>query len=266
MEQTTQKQIQVIGSWVTVDVYGSVDGPAIVLVPGVMADAAGYGAVAAHLDQWETVVVMNRRGRAPSGPLTDDYDVATEVRDVAAVLREFPNTRTLFGWSYGGLILMHLTNELAVPHLIAYEPIMAPFGSGALPALRDAAATGDLDAVVEAALVQVTGMPADVVDSLRSEEGLWSSLRAVSAPLPAETQSLNDAAVPTEFATEAARTDLIVGGNNSGQAPYGTTFEDVAARTPRATVHQLEGQGHLAHLEDPQRLAALINHLDTAAS
>jgi pimeloyl-ACP methyl ester carboxylesterase len=72
--------------------------------------------------------------------------------------------------------------------------------------------------------------------------------------------------VPTEFATEAARVDLIVGSNNQGQAPYGTVFEDVAGRTPRATVHQLEGQGHLAHLEDPQRLASLMTRLDAAMS
>ena len=41
MEQAIQKQIQVDGSWVAVDVYGEEDGPAIILVPGVMADAAG---------------------------------------------------------------------------------------------------------------------------------------------------------------------------------------------------------------------------------
>jgi len=261
MERTMQKRVEVDGSWVSVDVYGDVNGPAIVMIPGVMADAAGWAAVAQHLEGWRTVAVINRRGRHPSGPLTNEYDIQTEVRDAQAVLRQFFDVRTLFGWSYGGLISLHLTNTVTVPHLIAYEPIMAPFGAAALPDLKTAHDTGDLDRSVEVALGQVTGMPGEVIESLRSDRALWSGLRDVSSPIYSETQSINDAPSPEEFARGAARIDLIVGKRNRGLAPYGTTFDDVTRRASRGVVHELAGQAHLAHLEAPDRLAALVNQL-----
>lgn len=261
MEQTIQKHVKVDGSWVTVDVYGDTDGPAIIVLPGVMADAEGWASVARHLEGWQTVAVVNRRGRHPSGPLTDTYDLGTEVRDAEAVLQEFSAVRTLFGWSYGGLILLHLANAITVPHLIAYEPIMAPFGASALPDLKSAHDAGDLDRTVEVALGQVTGMPGPVIQSLRADNAVWAGMRAVSSPLYDETKSLNAAPAPDEFARKAARIDLIVGGRNRGQAPYGTTFDDVGRRTPRGAVHELAGQAHLAHLEAPDRLATLVDHL-----
>jgi pimeloyl-ACP methyl ester carboxylesterase len=261
MERMIQKKIDVDGSWVTLDIYGDPDGPAIVVLPGVMADAAGWAPVAQQLEGWQTVAVINRRGRHPSGPLTDSYDLQTEVRDAEAVLREFSSVRTLFGWSYGGLILLHLANTVEIPHLIAYEPIMAPFGASALPDLKSAHADGDINRVVEVALEQVTGMPGTVIESLRADTATWAGMRAVSSPLYAETQSLNNAPEPDEFARKATRIDLIVGERNRGQSPYGTTFDDVARRTSRGTVHELAGQAHLAHLEAPDRLAALVNDL-----
>ncbi len=266
MERTTQKRVEVDGSWLTVDVYGEPDGPAIVMVPGVMADAAGWAPVAERLKGWPTVAVVNRRGRHPSGPLTSGYDIHTEIRDAKAVLGEFSYVRTLFGWSYGGLISLHLTNTVTIPHLIAYEPIMAPFGQAALSDLSAADDAGDVDRSIEVALGKVTGMPGDVVASLRSDSALWGGLRDVAAPIYNETQALNDAPVPDEFGRAAARIDLIVGGRNRGQAPYGTTFDDVARRTPRGAVHELAGQAHLAHMEAPDYLAALMNQLHTTTA
>ncbi|WP_198671635.1 alpha/beta fold hydrolase [Desertihabitans aurantiacus] len=251
----------VAGSGATVDVYGEPDGAAIVLVPGVMADAAAWAAVAEQLEGWPTVAVVNRRGRHPSHPLPEGYGIGTEVQDAAAVLRSFSDVRTLFGWSYGGLVALHLANEVAVPHVVAYEPVMAPFGAEALPDLRAAHEGDDLDALVAVALQQVTGMPPDVVDRLRSQDAVWAGMRRLGAPLYLETRAINEAPAPAELATEAARVDLVLGGANRGEAPYGTSFEDVVRRTPRATVHLLPGQGHLAHLQAPGELAALISGL-----
>nr|WP_221380047.1 alpha/beta hydrolase [Actinoplanes polyasparticus] len=265
MEQTIQKLVDVEGSWVSVDVYGDPDGPAIVVIPGAMADSATWAAVARQLKGWRTVAVVNRRGRHPAGPLTDAYGIQAEMRDTESVLREFSDVRTLFGWSYGGLIALHLANAVTVAHLIAYEPIMAPFGAAALPDLADAHHDGDLDRSVEVALGQVTGMPGPIIESLRSDAALWDGLRKVSSPIYHETRSVNDAPLPQEFARQAARIDLIVGERNRGRAPYGTTFDDVARRTPRAAVHQLAGQAHLAHLEAPGELAALVSRLRHSA-
>ncbi len=256
-----QKRVEVDGSWVAVDVYGDPDGPAIVMVPGVMSDASAWRQVAMRLDAWETVAVVNRRGRQPSGPLTPAYSLPAEVDDAAAVLREFSDVRTLFGWSYGGLIALHLANARSVPHLMAYEPVMRPFGAQALPQLRQAHDDADFDAAVEIALRQVAGMGDEPVQALRADDTVWRELRRLSTPIYAETVAINEASQPAELATETDRIDLIVGELNRGRAPYGTSFDDVARHVPSATVHRLSGQGHLAHLEAPAQLAALVNNL-----
>jgi pimeloyl-ACP methyl ester carboxylesterase len=210
-------------------------------------------------------LVVNRRGRQPSGPLTDRYGLASEVEDAVAVLRTFTDVRTLFGWGYRGLIALYLANALPVPHLIAYEPVMSPFGATALPGLRQAQDDADLDASVTVALQQVTGMGDEAVRALRAEEAIWSELRRLSAPLHAETLAINQAPQPAKLAVEAARVDLILGERNRDRAPYGSSFDDVARHIPGATVHELSRQGHLAHLEAPGHLAGLVNRLRTSA-
>jgi hypothetical protein len=95
---------------------------------------------------------------------------------------------------------------------------------------------------------------------------VWDQLRRLSGPLYAETNAINQAAQPGGLATGAERVDLIVGERNRGRAPYGTSFEGVVHLVPRATLHQLGGQAHLAHLEAPSRLAALLTTLANAAS
>src|SRR5699024_10994555 len=126
--------------------------------------------VAQRLEGWEAVAVVNRRGRHPSGPLTDGYGLSTEIADTAAVVREFSDVRTLFGWSYGGLIALSVANVIAVPHVIAYEPVMAPFGAGALPDLHRAHASGELDESVDVALRRGAGMEEQAGAALRSQE------------------------------------------------------------------------------------------------
>jgi pimeloyl-ACP methyl ester carboxylesterase len=266
MEQMTQNLVPVRGSDIAVDIYGDAEGPTILLIPGVMADAAAWATVAQGLEGWSAVAVLNRRGRHPSGPLTEAYSLKVEVQDALTVLRRLPDVRTLFGWSFGALIAMHAANEYAVPHLIGYEPIMAPFGAAALPGLQRAHDAADLDASVEVALREVTGMPDEVVENLRADDAVWPELRRLSAPIHAETHAINDAPRPTQLAEQAQRVDLIIGERNRGQAPYGTTFQDVADLVPDAVVHVLGGQGHLAHLEAPSELATFVNMLDRHSS
>ncbi|WP_217271369.1 alpha/beta fold hydrolase [Frigoribacterium sp. VKM Ac-2836] len=261
-----QNRVPVRGSEIAVDIYGNAEGPTILMIPGVMADAASWAAVAQRLEGWSAVAVLNRRGRHPSGPLTQEYSLELEVEDALTALRRLPTVQTLFGWSYGALIALHAANEHAVPHLIGYEPIMAPFGAAALPGLERAHDAGDLDVSVEVALREVAGMPDAVIESLRADDAVWPELRRLSTPIHAETRAINDAPRPAGLAEQAQRVDLIVGERNRGQAPYGTTFEGIAGLLPDAAVHVLGGQGHLAHLEAPSELATIVDILGRASS
>ncbi|GAB6902680.1 alpha/beta fold hydrolase [Kineosporia succinea] len=265
MEQLIQKQVAVPGSWIGVDVYGEADGPAIMVIPGAMADASGWARVARNLGPWATVAVVNRRGRRPSGPLTDEYGVGTEVSDAMEVLKTFGDVRAVFGWSYGGLIALHLAGALDVPHVIAYEPVVAPFGVTALPDLRRAQEQADPDARLRIALEQVAGLGRESVARLRDDGATWAELMRLAAPAYYETLAINEAPPATELAVRARRIDLIIGGRNRGRAPYGSSFADVERLVPGTMVHELGEQGHLAHLEAPRELADLVNRLGSEA-
>ncbi|MEV5122403.1 alpha/beta hydrolase [Streptomyces decoyicus] len=264
MEQTIQKRLPVGGgSWVTVDVYGEPDAPGLVVVPGALSDAHGWRHVAAAVDAWPSVTVVNRRGRTSSGPLTSTYSLQTEVEDLGVVLDEFKGTRALFGWSYGGLIALLAANDRPLHHVIAYEPVTRPFGSHALPDLQAAEETADWDATIEIVSRQIAGLDTAHVEALRADRQGWAALRHLSRPAHAELAALNAAPPPEELARRADRVDLIIGQCNDGAAPYGTSFDDVRKRVPRAEVHVLPGQGHMAHLQAPTELGHLINDLAT---
>ncbi|MGW8380577.1 alpha/beta hydrolase [Streptomyces sp. ODS28] len=271
MEQTFQKKVPVGGgSWVTVDVYGDPEARGLVVVPGAMSDAHAWRHVAGSLGAWPSVAVVNRRGRTPSGPLTDAYSLRAEVDDLGAVLDECVGAEAVFGWSYGGLIALLAADERPLCHVIAYEPVMGPFGLHALPELRAAEAGEDWDAAVELVVRRVSGLGAEDVEALREDPQGWAALRELSRPAYAELAALNEAPQPEELARRAERVDLILGERNAGavpygESPYGATFADVRKRVPRAGVHGLPGQGHMAHLEEPGRLARLIDDLATPA-
>ncbi|MCZ0991683.1 alpha/beta fold hydrolase [Streptomyces diastatochromogenes] len=262
MERTIQKKLAVGGdSWVTVDVYGEPDAPGLVVVPGVMSDAHTWRRVAGAIAAWPSVIVVNRRGRASSGPLTDSYSLRTEVEDLGVVLDEFDNARALFGWSYGGLITLLTANDRPIPQVIAYEPVMQPFGRHALPDLKSAAETTDWDRCVEIVNRQISGFSAAHVEDLRADQHGWAVLRRLSGPLYAELDALNTAPPLDVMARQADQVDLIIGQCNRGAAPYGTSFDNVRQHVAHARIHELPGQGHLAHIQAPAGLGHLLNNL-----
>ncbi|AKN74449.1 hydrolase [Streptomyces sp. PBH53] len=264
MEQTIQKKLPVgDDSWVTADVYGDPDAPGLVILPGAMSDAHAWRHVATAIGAWPSVTVVNRRGRTPSGPLTGSYSLRAEVEDLGVVLDEFPGTRALFGWSYGGLIALLAADARPLPQVIAYEPVIRPFGRHALPDLKAAHEAADWDATVEIVNRRIAGLGAAHVEALRADRRAWAALRRLSRPAHAELAALNAAPPPHALARRAARVDLIIGRHNHGTAPYGTSFDDVRQLIPRAEVHTLPGQGHMAHLQGPAELGRLLDRLVT---
>jgi pimeloyl-ACP methyl ester carboxylesterase len=264
MERTIQKKLAVDeDSWVTVDVYGDPEAPGLVVVPGVMSDAHTWRDVVGAIDAWPSVVVVNRRGRTPSGPLTNSYSLRTEVEDLGIVIDEFDSATSLFGWSYGGLITLLAANERPIPQVIAYEPVMRPFGSHALPDLKSATETADWDRCVEIVNRQISGFSAAHVEDLRADQHSWALLRRLSRPLYVELSALNAASPPEAMARQAGQVDLVIGQYNRGTAPYGTSFDNLRQHLTHAAVHELAGQGHLAHIQAPAELGRLLNALAT---
>ena len=262
MEQVVETRLAASGgSWITVEMYGDADAPSLIIVPGSLSDAREWRNVASAITAWPCVVVVNRRGRSPSGPQTDAYSIQTEVEDLKVVLGNFSGANALFGWSYGGLIVLLAANEVSMRQVIAYEPVMKPFGQDALPALKAATTTTDWSRSVEVGLRQIACVSDRDVDYLRSNPQIWDQLCRLSMPSYAELLAVNTGPQPDQFAGLADRIDLIIGQNNRETSPYGTAFENVRAKIEKATVYEMEGQGHLAHIQDPRSLAFLIDNL-----
>lgn len=265
MEQTIQKTIdRPDDGWVTVEIHGDPQAETLLVIPGAMSDARAWRHVAGALTAWPTIAVLNRRGRPPSADLPADYSLATEVEDAAGVLRELPQVTGVFGWSYGGLIALMLADQQPLPQVIAYDPVMRPFGAHALADLHAADAAGDTSRTVEIVCGEISGMDAEQIQALRAQPEVWEGMRDLARPVAAETAAFN-AVTLSALARLARRTDLIVGGLHQGRAPYGTSFEDVRALVPHAAAHELPGQGHMAHLEDPAALARVLDELSASA-
>ena len=65
---------------------------------------------------------VQRRGRAGSGPLGDNYSIDTECADLAAV-RAATGARYVFGHSYGGLVALDAArHDPGITKLALYEP------------------------------------------------------------------------------------------------------------------------------------------------
>lgn len=241
------------------------EGRPLLLVPGVMADAASWQPVVDALSTDQPVYVLNRRGRRPSGPLGDGYSVGTEVEDLCRVLDELGASEDcggevdVFGWSYGGLIALEAARRHAGVHsLTLYEPVIRPFGLQALDALRQADQAGDLDRAVEVVNRDVSGFSAEYVAQLRRSP-VWQVLRPLAAPLARELAALNDHSADLPgYGRLPMPVTLLLGGDNEGIPPYGEPFARIAAAMPRARVRVMPGQGHLAHAQDPRVLARFI--------
>ncbi|GAB0106495.1 alpha/beta fold hydrolase [Nocardia sp. JMUB6875] len=243
------------------------EGLPVVLVPGVMADAATWQDVVDHIELPNPVVTVNRRGRLPSGPLGDDYSVRVEIDDLHRILDEIGGEAHLFGWSYGGLIALETAVERpTIRSLTAYEPVTRPFAPSAIEPLRNALAHNDFDRVVELVNTEISGFSSDYVSDLRRSPA-WPVLRSLSAPVAAELAAINDYPPHLEsYRDLTIPVTLLLGELNENLPPYGTAFATIAAALPQASVIRIPEQGHLAHASAPQLLAQHLTAAITAAS
>jgi pimeloyl-ACP methyl ester carboxylesterase len=104
-------------------------GPSVIVVPGTLETAADFAAFAGLLGQSYTVHTIERRGRGISGPQGDDYGMAKECEDIAAV-RAATGSTLIFGHSYGGLIALEAARTSGAFKKVAlYEPGVSVRGS-----------------------------------------------------------------------------------------------------------------------------------------
>jgi pimeloyl-ACP methyl ester carboxylesterase len=224
-----------------------------------MSDAYTWRPVADALDLINPILVVNRRGRLPSGPTGHGYSVRTEIDDLHHILNTLEEDVHLFGWSYGGLIALETATERHnLRSVIAYEPVSSPFGSNALEPLRDALQKRDLDGAVEVVKRVMAGYSAEYMAALRADP-IWPVLRPLVHPLADELTAINDhAAALSRYSEIAAPVTLMLGELNEQKPPYGVAFIAFSRALPQAEIVRLANQGHLAHSEAPSLLAEYL--------
>ena len=104
-------------------------GPGIIVLPGALATAADFDALAIELGKHFTVYAINRRGRHGSGEQGAQYSIQKEIEDVDAVCQA-TNAEYIFGHSFGGfLALEYARNRKSIKKVMIYEPGVSVNGS-----------------------------------------------------------------------------------------------------------------------------------------
>jgi len=113
------------GAPVAIHTIGS--GPGIVILHGGGIAQRDYHRLARALCDRFTVHLYNRRGRVDSRPLDGTETVATDIDDLAAVLRH-TGARSIFGHSGGGFVALRAGLSLPLDRIAVYDPAVSILG------------------------------------------------------------------------------------------------------------------------------------------
>lgn len=115
------------GTKITYSTVGN--GPGLIIVPGALAVAEDFAALAQELSGYFTVHTVDRRGRGKSGPQGVNYSIEKECDDIEAV-QDKTNATYIFGHSYGGFVAMEVArNNSNFKGVSVYEPGISIDGS-----------------------------------------------------------------------------------------------------------------------------------------
>ncbi|MEN6342500.1 MAG: alpha/beta hydrolase [Methanospirillum sp.] len=249
------------GTTIAYDRRGS--GPALVIVPGVLATRAlgSVPALAGLLANDFTVVAYDRRGKGDSGD-TRPYAVDREIEDLEALIDAAGGEAFVYGHSSGGALALLAAAKLGgrVARLALYEvPYTAdPRGEAAwkeyvsrLAALLADGRNGDAVAL----FLQLTGLSADQVAGMR-QAPFWPAMEAGAPTLAYDHIGIlgPTAAIPADLAAAVTVPTLVMSGGAS--LPFmRATAERLSGILPHARLRIVEGQ---AHNVSPEVLAPIL--------
>jgi len=249
------------GTTLAVDTIGQ--GAPVILVGGAFNDRSTVAALGAELASAFTVVTYDRRGRGASDDKSDDYLVANEIDDLAAVIEHVGGRASAFGHSSGAILVLEgVMRGLPIDRVAVYEPpytcdenLPRP-SSGIHDRLKALVAAGDHDGAVEWFLREAVGVPAEAISAMRAGEE-WSFLRGKAASLPYDLLlSAPWRMMPAERLAGVGVPLLAVYGDRTAPNLAAAT-KAVAETVPGAELRVLAGEDH-AVLHRPAELARLL--------
>ncbi|HET6393927.1 MAG TPA: alpha/beta hydrolase [Blastococcus sp.] len=234
-------------------------GPPLVITHGSMGTSEQWIPATEHLAEHFTCFVHDRRGRGLSGD-TGDYDLSSEVADIAAVMEVAGAGAHLLGHSYGALCaLAYAQREGLDGTLLLFEPPLAvdgPVAGDRLPGYRELIAAGELERAVEHGLVHFVRIPAAEIPLIR-QTPLWPGLVELSPTWVRELEQIDGLGADLgHYASISADTHLIAG---TATTPFlRTSARTLADVIPGAGLTELAGLDHFAHVMDPVGFAAAV--------
>jgi len=245
-------------------------GTGVVVVHGTLITAALYRPFARSLARLlgRPVHCYNRRGRAGSSPQPADYSAATEVADLAAVLRVTGSTDVV-GHSYGGFVALQAARSVPLRRLVTYDAAVSLAGnlsSRWRPELERSVAAGELDHAW-AHLVQgletagpVSKLPLGalrMLSILSARTTLGAEMRELLPTAVAEMRAVLAAdAELTDFAAVTTPTLMLTGGWSPGY--FAETGRQLAAAVPAIEFAVVPGQLHEGPIRPGNRRLALM--------
>jgi pimeloyl-ACP methyl ester carboxylesterase len=210
----------------------------------------------------------NRRGRAGSAPQPDDYSVATEIRDLAAVMRA-TGSEDVVAHSFGGFVALQAARDMPLRRLVTYDAAVSLSGNlnhRWRPELEQAVTEGQLDHAW-AHLVQglATAGPLSylplgalrMLSIMSARTNVGAEMRELLPTAVTEMRAVLDAdAELSDFKELTTPTLMLSGGWSPGY--FADTGRQLASAVPAIDFAVVPGQLHEGPIRPGKRLALRI--------
>jgi len=224
-------------------------GPALVVVGGVLGDHHQQAGLAALLAEHFTVYNIDRRGHGESG-FTAPYAVEREVEDIDALITEAGGSAFVYGTSGPGVLCMEAAarglspkmKKLAVwepPYVLegSRPPVPQDYKEQLTQMLREGR-RGDM---VELFFTKAVGMPVEFVAPMR-QAPFWAAQEAFAPTTINNAILMGDFSLPKERIAQVTVETLVIDG---GTIPWISQAAQAVAETlPHAHRHTIAGQPH----------------------
>lgn len=241
--------------------------PGVVVIHGTLVTDALYRPFARKLSLLlsRPVHCYNRRGRAGSPPQPEGYSAATEISDLAAVMRA-TGSEDVVAHSYGGFVALQAARSMPIRRLVTYDAAVSLSGNldhRWRPELEQAVTEGQLNHAW-AHLVQglatagpVSYLPLGalrMLSILSARTNLGAEMRQLLPTAVAEMRAVLDANAEINDFTELTTPTLMLSG---GWSPgyFADTGRQLAAAVPAIEFAVVPGQLHEGPIRPGKRLA-----------
>jgi len=230
----------------TIAVDRSGDGPAVVIVGGVLGDRSQQAPVADLLSDRFTVSNYDRRGHGESA-ITGPYSVKREAEDLAAVIEDAGGSAAVYATSGCSVIALQAAADGApITRLALWEPPFIvddsrpPVAADYLQQLEALLAQDRRGDMVALFMTEAVGMPVALVEQMR-QAPFWGAQEEYAHTLVYNAAMMSDFGIPATAADANVPTLVLDGGTT----PWLTSAADALAGVlPDGRRRTLAGQQH----------------------